>query len=246
MKILRTLLICSSAVFFMSCTRFLPPFISVAHFSSPVKQSFKVDTNSAVVYGRFATGPDFAFGNELALRLCQDSSKRVYLIRCVDKDSVSAIAIEPGRYRIAGFVATFLDHRPVGRRHFPATRLFQVRSNSATYLGDFTGYAKIGPMTQEWGVRGIRNNFTATTDEFRRKYPNLASVPRFSAFDQQPTEPLRPGDYTRTLTVQKMQRTYLVHAPDHGSDYRVEMVIASLYWTDASVGRLQQQRGWGW
>ncbi len=31
---------------------------------------------------------------------------------------------------------------------------------------------------------------------------------------------------------------------EHGSDYRVEVVIASLYWTDASVGRMQQQKGW--
>ena len=32
---------------------------------------------------------------------------------------------------------------------------------------------------------------------------------------------------------------------EHGSDYRVEMVITSLYWADASVGRSQQQqRGW--
>jgi hypothetical protein len=33
---------------------------------------------------------------------------------------------------------------------------------------------------------------------------------------------------------------------EHGADYRVEIVIASLYWTDASVGRLQQQRGLWW
>jgi len=31
---------------------------------------------------------------------------------------------------------------------------------------------------------------------------------------------------------------------EHGSEYRVEIVIGSLYWTDASVGRLQQQGGW--
>jgi hypothetical protein len=30
---------------------------------------------------------------------------------------------------------------------------------------------------------------------------------------------------------------------EHGEDYRVEMVIASLYWTDSSVGRSAQQRG---
>jgi hypothetical protein len=30
---------------------------------------------------------------------------------------------------------------------------------------------------------------------------------------------------------------------EHGEDYRVEMVIASLYWTDSSVGRVSQSRG---
>jgi hypothetical protein len=30
---------------------------------------------------------------------------------------------------------------------------------------------------------------------------------------------------------------------EHGRDYRVEMVIASLYWTDSSVGRVSQARG---
>lgn len=30
---------------------------------------------------------------------------------------------------------------------------------------------------------------------------------------------------------------------EHAQDYRVEMVIASLYWTDSSVGRSAQQRG---
>jgi len=151
-----------------------------------VKQSFEVDTKSAVVYGRFRTGPDFAFGNELALRLSNEDSKRVYLIRCRDKDSVCAIAVDPGRYRIAGFLATFMDHRPVGRRNFPNTGSFQVRSNAATYLGDFSGYAKLGPMTQKWGVTGMTNNFTATTDEFRLKYPNLTAVAVYSAIDQRP------------------------------------------------------------
>jgi hypothetical protein len=185
MKILLTLLFCSTAVVLVSCTSFLPPLISVAHFSPPVKESSNLDTNSAVVYGRFATGPDFAFGNELALRLCNESSKRVYLIRCRDKDSVYAVTVKPGRYRVAGFLATFMDHRPVGGHNFPTTGSFQVRSNGATYLGDFTGYAKLGPMMQEWGVRQMTNNFTATTDEYRLRYSNLSSFPVFSVFDEQ-------------------------------------------------------------
>jgi hypothetical protein len=188
MKTLRMLLLFGTAVFFVSCTRFLPPLVSIAHFSPSVKPSFKLDTNSAVVFGRFATGPDFAFGNELALRLRNESSKRVYLIRCQDKDSVSAIAVEPGRYRVVGFLATFIDHRPVGRRSFPDATPFEVRSNAVTYIGDYTGYAKIGPLTQNWAITGMANNFDTTTDEFRIKYPNLDSVPVVSAFMAQTNE----------------------------------------------------------
>jgi hypothetical protein len=36
-----------------------------------------------------------------------------------------------------------------------------------------------------------------------------------------------------------------LHQWEHGSEYRVEIVIASLYWTDASVGRVQQQQRGG-
>jgi hypothetical protein len=158
--------------------------ISWAHFSAPVNQSFQFETNTAVVYGRFSTGPDFAFGNDLALRLRNDDTKRQYLIRLKDKDSVCGVAVEPGRYSLVGFVATFVDHRVVGQRKMPNSSSFDVRSYSVTYVGDFTGYSKIGSMTQEWGITSVTNNFIATTDEFRKQCPNFASVSAVSVFDQ--------------------------------------------------------------
>jgi hypothetical protein len=182
MKVFRTLLICSSTVFLVSCTRHLVPFVSVARFSPPVKQSFTLTTNSAVVYGRFATGPEFAFGNELALRLCDEQGKRVYLIRCREKEPVYAIAVEPGRYTIWGFLGTTQEHRPLGQRRFRDARTFDVRSNSLTYLGDFAGFARAGFMKQEWGFSEITNNFEATTEELRQKYPNLAPSQAFSIY----------------------------------------------------------------
>ena len=60
-----------------------------------------MQTNSAVIYGRFATGPDFAWGNELTLRLHNEDSKQDYLIKFRDKDSVCGIAVTPGSYRVA-------------------------------------------------------------------------------------------------------------------------------------------------
>jgi hypothetical protein len=175
-------LVSLACLFLTSCTGFLPPLISWARFSSPVKESFTVDMNGAVVYGRFTKGSDFAFGNELALRLRNEDSKREHLIRLQGTNSVYGVAVEPGRYRVTGFVATFIDRRTAGGRSFGATPIFQVQPNSATYIGDFTGYAKIVALAQEWGVRGLTNNFAVTTREFRQRYPNLATAPVRSAF----------------------------------------------------------------
>lgn len=184
MKIFRTAIIFGIAMLLTSCTRYLPPLISFAHFSSPVANSFQLATNNAVVFGRFTIGPDFAFGNDLALRLCSEDSKRVYLIQFHKKDSVRAISVKPGRYRVAGYLATYIDHRPIGYIDTPVTGVFEVKSNAATYLGDFTGYAKISATTQEWGSKGMTNNLSATKHEFQLQYTNLSTVTVLSAPDQ--------------------------------------------------------------
>jgi hypothetical protein len=184
MKTLRTLLLCSCAIFLASCTRHLVPVYSVAGFSSPVKESFSLTTNSAVVYGRFALDQNRVIANQLALRLCEERSQKVYLIPCRAKESVYAVEVLPGRYRLEGYLGTSPAHRPRARHRFTDAPIFDVRSNSLTYLGDFAGYAKVGFGTEEWGLSAITINFEATTDELRQKYPNLASNPTYSIYDE--------------------------------------------------------------
>lgn len=182
LAVLRAVLFCSGVLLCAGCTRYLFPLFSVARFSAPVKPSFELSASNAVVYGRFGTGPDFAFGNELALRLCAENSKRVYLIRCRDKEPVYAIAVEPGAYRVEGFIGTFMDHRPAVRRNVPRSLVFTVQSNSATYLGDYFGFAKTDMINQVWGISGITNNYAVTTAELTIRYPNLKSSRTASMF----------------------------------------------------------------
>src|SRR5262249_45568984 len=99
-----------------------------------------------------------------------------------------AVAVEPGHYELAGFIGTFMDHRPTGQGTFPQFGPFQVSSNAATYIGDFNTYASIGPAVQTWGIRSFTNNFAASTGEFRLKCTNLASAQVVSAFDQVSTD----------------------------------------------------------
>jgi hypothetical protein len=182
MKVIRILLILGSAVFLVSCTSVLPPLVSWARFTPAADQSFQLDTNT-MVYGRFENKADMGGGNRIALRLRNEDSRREYLIGLREKEPVYGIAVEPGHYRIAGFVATFVDYRTAGRRTFRDAPLFEVPPNSVVYLGDFRSLTQGRIVSQSWGIQDVTNNFVATTDEFRRRYPGLAQVPVVSALD---------------------------------------------------------------
>jgi hypothetical protein len=185
MKILQFLFLCCSAALLVSCTSVLPPLVSFARFAPPVDESSQVDTNTAVVYGRFQRKSDMGGGNQIALRLRNEKNKKEYLIQMRKDDAVYGIAVEPGRYRIAGFVATFAERRTAGRRAFRNTPLFDVGSNSIVYLGDFQGLTQGRFVGQLWEVSGATNNFAATTEEFRKKHPPVAAISAVSVLEPQ-------------------------------------------------------------
>jgi hypothetical protein len=185
MKAPAALFVLAGATFLVSCTSSLPPLISWAHFSSPMTQSFTLTTNTAVLYGRFGEKPDFTGGNKIGLRLRNESGNKDYLIRLRQKDPVYGIAVEPGLYRVEGFVATFTEGRTADVQSFRGTVPFDVPANSVTYVGDYEGYVKERFAARSWGLSAASNNFAVTTEEFRKIYTNLVSVPAVSAYDQQ-------------------------------------------------------------
>ena len=63
---------------------------------------------------------------------------------------------------------------------------FEAPTNSAVYLGDFVGYAKVNLVAEEWAIKSVTNNFVQTTTDFRKEYPNLAGLPVSSIFEAQP------------------------------------------------------------
>lgn len=185
MKILRVLFLCGSAALLVSCTSVLPPLVSFARFAPPVSDSFQMDTNTAVVYGRFQKKSDMGGGNQIALRLRNERTKKEYLIQMRKDDAVYGIAVEPGRYRIPGFVGTFAERRTAGHGSFRNAPVFEVNSNALVYLGDFQGYTQGRFVGQLWEVRGVTNNFAATTEEFRKKHPPVAAISAVSVLEPQ-------------------------------------------------------------
>ena len=150
----------------------------------------------AILYGRFTMSHRFAAGLKIALWMQNaDTQKSIYI--CFDEtEPFRAIQVKPGRYRIAGFLATNRGHQIRGHHLFPATGVagritipFKALPGSQTYLGDFTGHATLDDIIENWEVDSITNNFAATTAEFREKYQNLVTVPATSIFDRKPSSP---------------------------------------------------------
>lgn len=134
-----------------------------------------------------------SMGNRIALWLENvDLNKPVYIY--FDKNRpVYAITVEPGHYRLIGFAGIDMTHRILGRRAFHGKNSketfvvpFEARTNSAVYIGDFIGYAKVNLVAEEWALKTGTNNFAGTTIEFHKEYPNLANLPVFSVFESQP------------------------------------------------------------
>jgi len=166
---------------------------SCAHLVPPVSATFTPDENTAVLYARLNLEDRISMGNRIALWLENvDLKKPVYIY--FDKNRpVYAITIEPGHYRLIGFAGIDMTHRILGRRVFHEKNSkktfvvpFEARTNSAVYIGDFIGYAKVNLVEEEWALKTVTNNFAGTSIEFHKEYPNLTNLPVFSIFEPQP------------------------------------------------------------
>jgi len=99
---------------------------------------------------------------------------------------VYAVPAAAGRYRIAGFVGVNRVHEIEVRHEFRSSQTaivmapFTAPARTPVYLGDFMGQATFDGALMEWRVNSCTNNFTATTAEFRKEYPNLGSAPATS------------------------------------------------------------------
>ena len=100
-------------------------------------------------------------------------------------------------------------------------------SDSNFYSG---GYAPSSPSEVEWILQRLEIRVTARLSEVLSK---------------QPPQSLNSTTSLRALVIKEAQEVVNEGMAqwEHGQDYRVEIVIPNLYWTDSSVGRSTHQRG---
>jgi hypothetical protein len=159
-----------------------------ARFVPPVGSGEPLDSGKSYLYGRFHQS---SRGNSLQFGLLISASRRnrEYCIRLnEEKDSVYAIPVQPGQYKINKLL--FLDSDNVIQdalylSYLISNCVFSVEQGNAYYLGDFFGETSSkktyhGPKNQ-WILRGICDNFTNTTQELEYKYPQFKRVGKHDA-----------------------------------------------------------------
>jgi hypothetical protein len=184
MKIIRATLWGLPAVFLStSCAPLIPP----------VSSAFTPNEKTSVLYARLNLEHHTSLGNHLALWLRNLDSTNSFYIYFDQNQPVYAITVNPGHYRIMGCAGIDVTHRVLTREVFhmenPGKGFvipFQVPAHTAVYIGDFTGYAKVNLVAEEWSLKFATNDFAQTTINFRQEYPNLASLPTASIFESQP------------------------------------------------------------
>ena len=163
---------------------------SCAHLIPPVAVSFKPDTNTVVFFARLSLENKISMGNRVALWLKNTDTENYFYIYFDRDQPLYAITASPGHYRLMGLAGIDMTHRVLGRSLFQTVDTkekcflsINAQTNSAIYLGDFVGYAKVNLVAEEWAIKSITNNFTQTAADFRKQYPNLANLATFSIYD---------------------------------------------------------------
>jgi hypothetical protein len=187
MTILRYLTIGLLSLLAVSCTSYAPR----------VDSSFKPGPDAVIVFGKLNysdtsnTPGASSSGYRMALQFTNETSGKPLYVRFNKEQPVACASIPAGHYQLTGFVATDHSDRLLGGKIFgPEDKIdvqFTTAPNTAIYLGDFTGYVKYyvyGDLTTvETGLTQVTNNFSRTTEIFHGAYPNLATMPVHSVFE---------------------------------------------------------------
>jgi len=170
--------------------------VSCVFYATPVKHAGQTNKNDAILYGRFHYGHHFTeelnpawYTTGLSIR--NETTDRLYYIELKETNTVYAVQVEPGRYRITGLVRSDNEHGVKARITFPSTNSpawltgsFEARKGEHIYIGDYQGETKLDYPILTFTLKYITNNFDATTMEFRNIYPELISTPAVSIFDR--------------------------------------------------------------
>jgi hypothetical protein len=168
------LLVCASS---LSCSTHMP---SVAPDQRPTGKE-------AIVYGKFELSGSAAYCSIALVIHCQDG--REYRIRFDDREPIVVLATAPSTCWLDQMLHLDWDNSTLKKTALPDPMRHPIRLDAgrAYYLGDFSGTITYESELRETAqLKDVRNEFSATTQEFRQKFPKLQGI--------MPVDLVRPTD----------------------------------------------------
>jgi hypothetical protein len=163
-------------------------------YTGSIRTDARPDPRSAYVYGRFAM---YATGgnNELGfvVRCSGDTKDDSYIIGFSRRQPLRVFEIMPGSCTIDEIVYTEGQVSEKARRAAPLSMLRgrELAPGVAYYIGDFAARSTAERMPTAllerrkwlltWGITDTRDDYARTTEEMKRTYPKLASLPTENA-----------------------------------------------------------------
>lgn len=159
-----------------------------ANYQKPVHRNQELSRDNGYIYGLFKLHARLG-GARFSAALLDENSGDVRRIMFNAVHPVMAIAVPPGQYRITGVMLAERSRFPMSREEIPFqgeifSTPFQVSAGQAVYVGDFHGEVRSGGMSWEGSFRAWGYNIESTTAELHRRFPNLTSFPKASAWPE--------------------------------------------------------------
>jgi hypothetical protein len=153
-------------------------------FTSTLSRESPPEADKGYIYGRFTmtTPASSRFGDSL-LRMGvvfeEIKTGQTYSIQFQNLSSPAIVPVRPGTYRISQLVGAYATYESGGKLKINDERLskeFRVEAGKAYYVGDFLGEAGSTFTIVKWGLKSIVPNYEATTNEFKKSFPQFENI----------------------------------------------------------------------
>jgi hypothetical protein len=159
--------------------------LSCATYMPSVAPSQRPSGKEAIVYGRFeVTGsppfaPDVSHSSMALVMRCEDG--REYRIRFDGEQPIVVLAAAPSTCWLDELLYLDAANSTLGKTTLPdeLRQPMSLAAGRAYYLGDFRGtitFEFSDTFRERFQVKDWRNEFTATTQDFRVRFPKLRGL----------------------------------------------------------------------
>ncbi len=175
---------------------FLPLVTACVIFTPQVGRDSPAEADSGYIYGRFTltTPESSSLGGglvKMGLVVADTRTGLPYTIQFLRSRQISVVAVRPGTYTLSKLAFGGANSETMGEEtltHEKLTKEFRVEPGKVYYIGDFLGLTNRPSIFSkvDWSLQSIRNNYEATTRDFKQRFPKFQNVESVSASYEYP------------------------------------------------------------